>query len=86
MWVIYVVAAGFFVAFVAMEYFAIVERERTLDPDEAGAPSDPELAPARRAVTSDEVVLAIEHRIEEELREIAYDLAAPERPGRAFVA
>lgn len=97
MWVTYLIAAAFFLAIVAMGYFGIqqrdAEREREGDLLLANAPAarpgccplcD---APLRRAVTSDQVVFEVEHRIDAELRDIAHLLhSAPESYGRIFQA
>ncbi len=97
MWVTLVIAAAFFVAFIAMGYFGIQqreeERERAAEATLAGAPEvRPGFcplcdAPLRRIATSDEVVFEVEHRIDAELRDIARALqAAPESFGRILQA
>ena len=97
MWVTYLIAAAFFLAIMAMGYFGIqqrdAERERVGDALLANAPlARPGCcplcdAPLRRAVTSDEVVFEVEHRIDAELKDIAYVLhSAPESFGRIFQA
>lgn len=97
MWVTYLIAAAFFLAIMAMGYFGIqqrdAERERAGDALLANAPlARPGCcplcdAPLRRAVTSDEVVFEVEHRIDAELKDIAHFLhSAPESFGRIFQA
>lgn len=97
MWVTYLIAAAFFVAFMAMGYFAIQEREaqreregdRLLAAVPLARPGTCPLcdAPLRRAASSDEVVFEVEHRIDAELRDIArLLLAAPHVQGQIFRA
>ncbi len=97
MWVTFVIAAVFFAACIAMGYFGIEEREEQRERDAASrlerAPAAQPghcmlcNAPLRRAVTSDEVVFELEHRIDAELRDIAHALhAAPESFGRILRA
>lgn len=95
-----VIAAAFFVAFIAMGYFGIQERERQQQEREregaavlANAPdARPGFcplcdAPLRRAATSDQVVFELEHRIDAELRDISRLLrSAPESFGRIYSA
>lgn len=97
MWVTMIIAAAFFVAFIAMGWFGFqqreMDRERSAEALLANAPSARPgccplcRAPLRRAVTSDEVVFEVEHRIDAELRDIARVLhSAPESFGRIFQA
>jgi hypothetical protein len=86
MWVTYVIAGAFFLAFIAVGYFGFKEREEGAERMRAGSPPEPSVLPGllagpprRHAPTSDEVVLAVEHRIDEELRDISHALRAPER-------
>lgn len=97
MWVTYLIVAAFFVAFLAMGYFGIQQREEAQQHEGerrlADAPA-PRLgacplcdAPLRRVATSDEVVFEVEHRIDAELRDIArLLLAAPHVQGQIFRA
>lgn len=93
MWVTCLITAAFVVAFIAAEYFAVqqreqdAERERARMGDGAAQPGTlpPGFARATR-VTSDEVVHELEHRIDEELREISYAMRAPERYSQIFDA
>ncbi len=91
------IAAAFFVAFIAMGYFGIQEREKEHTPDETAVlASRPPArlgfcplcdAPLRRAATTDQVVFELEHRIDAELRDISYLLqSAPESFGRIYSA
>ncbi len=93
--VTFVIAAAFFAACLAMGYFGIQEREEQRKREEAsrleGAPAPQPGhcmlcdAPLRRAVTSDEVVFELEHRIDADLRDIAHALhAAPESFARVL--
>jgi len=88
------IVTGFFVAIVAIGYFAVQQGEQergSLDvlPEGPHAASctvcdAPRAAPA---TTSDQVVFEVEHRIDAELRDIAHALHAhPERLGRLFHA
>jgi preprotein translocase subunit SecG len=97
LWVTLVVAGAFFAAFIAMGYFGIQEREAQLERDAdavlARAPlADPDRcplcsAPLRRPASSEEIVFAVEHRIDAELRDIAFALhSAPESFGRIYQA
>jgi len=97
LWITLVVAASFFVAFIAMGYFAVQEREEQHGREGAAAPADTPFAkpgkcplcnaPLRRPATSEEIVFAVEHRIDAELRDIALALhSAPESFGRIFQA
>lgn len=93
MWVTYVIAGAFFLAFVAVGYFGFKEREDEGERRRAWSQPDPsvpqgELPGSRRgrAPTRDEVVLEVEHRIDEELRDISHALRAPERYTRIFDA
>ena len=95
MWVAYLVGAAFFLAFIAIGYFGIQERERGragTDPFADAASVDPRScplcnAPLRRAATRDEVVFELEHRIDAELRDIALALhSPPESFGRIYRA
>ncbi len=83
MWVIYLIAGAFFVACIAIGYFGVRQTkedgERGLGSSGAGL-DDGE----KRALTSDEVVLRLEQRIDEDVREISYDLGAPERFARLY--
>lgn len=95
MWIIFFIGAGFFVAILAMGYFAVEEGEGEREAERA-APAAAAGAGAQlgscglcdaplpgRAVTSDEVVFEVEHRIDAELRDIAHALHAhPESLGR----
>jgi hypothetical protein len=91
MWVTFLITAAFVVAFIAAEYFAIQEREQDAERErarlEGGAapPVAPGFSQARRT-TSDEVVHELEHRIDEELRDISYAMCAPERHKQIFDA
>lgn len=89
MWVALVVAAAFFLAMLAMGYFAL--RDLTGE-SSAAAPAAPEAhaeacevceggLPARPA-TSDQVVFEVEHRIDADLQEVAF-LLARTPPGSA---
>lgn len=95
MWAIFFIAAGFFVAILAMGYFAVEQGEGERQPERAAPPAVAEAAPhlgacglceaplPGRAATSDEVVFEVEHRIDAELRDIVHALAAhPESLGR----
>lgn len=91
MWAIYLVAACFFVAIMAIGYFAMQEAEAAREPDAARRASGVAVpacalcdAPLPvRAATSDQVVFEIEHRIDAELRDIVHALRAhPESVGR----
>ncbi len=95
--VTFVIAAVFFAACIAIGYFGIQEREaqwereaaRRLESAPAPGPGHCPLcdAPLRRAVTSDEVVFELEHRIDADLRDIAHALhAPPESLGRVLRA
>ena len=97
MWVTFVIAAAFFVAFIAMGYFGVQEREQQREREGAAVLANASVpqpgccmlcnAPLRRAATSDEVVFELEHRIDAELRDIAHALhTAPESFGRIFQA
>jgi hypothetical protein len=90
MWMTCLITAAFVVAFIAAEYFAIQAREEDAERERArlkegarsGAPA-PGFSPAPRA-TSDEVVHDLEHRIDEDLRDIDYAMCAPERYKQIF--
>ncbi len=97
MWVTFVIAAGFFVAFIAMGYFGIQEREQQREREAEtmlanAAVAQPGCcilcnAPLRRMATSDEVLFELEHRIDAELRDITHALhTAPESFGRILQA
>ncbi|HEY6006189.1 MAG TPA: hypothetical protein VIV57_25140 [Anaeromyxobacter sp.] len=86
------ITAAFVIAFIAAEYFAIQQREQDAERERArlGEGAQPGLlspgfSPAPRA-TSDEVVHELEHRIDEELRDISYAMCAPERYKQIFDA
>lgn len=93
----YLIVVGFFVAILAIGYFAVQQGEEERGgPLEALGPTAPaDDHPAACAVcdaprpaaatTSDQVVFEVEHRIDAELRDIAHALQAhPERLGRIF--
>jgi hypothetical protein len=95
MWAIFFIAAGFFVAIVAMGYFAVQQGEVERRADRPAPAEAAATAPALglcwlcdgplpgRAATSDEVVFEVEHRIDAELRDIVHALHAhPESVGR----
>ncbi|HET8540037.1 MAG TPA: hypothetical protein VFL83_09225 [Anaeromyxobacter sp.] len=94
MWIVFVVAAAFFVAILGMGYFAVQESERERAAREAGEAARRELTCALcddalplRPATSDQVVFEVERRIDAELRDVAHALHAhPERLGRIFHA
>ncbi len=97
MWVTYLIAAAFFVAFMAMGYFGIQERDEAREREGDRLLADAPIArpgacplcdaPLRRAATSDEVVFEVEHRIDAELRDIARVLlSAPQGSGQVFRA
>ncbi len=97
MWVTFVIAAAFFVAFIAMGYFGIQEREEQRDREGSMVLANASVAkpgccmlcnaPLRRVATSDEVLFELEHRIDVELRDIAHALhKAPESYGRILQA
>ncbi len=97
MWITFAIAASFVVAMVAMAYFGMERQGEAMDRADAALPTGPlagepgccELcrAPLRRAVSSDQVVFELEHRIDAELREIARAFhSAPESFGRTFNA
>jgi hypothetical protein len=84
----YLIVVAFFVALVAIGYFAVVEGEErrgapldALGAAPAGAPGAActacdDVARPARAATSDQVVFEIEHRIDAELRDISHALHA----------
>ena len=94
------IVAAFFVAILAIGYFAVQQGE-----EERGAPLDA-LTPApgarvqdaactacddvprpARATTSDQVVFEVEHRIDVELQDISHLLrTAPEKVSRLYLA
>ena len=78
MWVIYVIAAAFFVACIAAGYFGVSQREDEQASGSLGERTAPDDGRGR-SLTADEVVLRLEHRIDAEIRDISYDLQAPER-------
>jgi hypothetical protein len=86
MWVTFVIAGAFVVAFIAMGYFGVKEHEdgaRAWGAD--GLPAGVTPGPREgRPPTRDQVVFELEHRIDEELRDIDYALGAPERYPRIF--
>ncbi len=97
MWMMILIAAGFFAAIVAIGYFGIqpleAEREREAAPVLAGGPAVEDdcclacNAPLRRSATRDEIVFEVEHRIDAELRDIVHGLhAGQESFGRIFRA
>lgn len=93
MWVTGLITAAFVVAFIAAEFFAVqqreqdAERERARLGDGAAQPgtTSPGFTPVHH-VTSDEIVHELEHRIDEELRDISYAMRAPERYRQIFEA
>ena len=93
MWVTYVIAGAFFVAFIAVGYFGVKEREDEAERERArlpaagfAQPGGAPRAPDGSSMTSDQVVFELEHRIDEELRDISHALHAPERYSRIFEA
>lgn len=93
MWIALVIAGAFFVAMLAMGYFACKDLgseerpERAAPEAHAGACAVCEGGLPARPTTSDQVVFEVEHRIDAELRDIAHALHAhPERLGRMFHA
>lgn len=92
MWVTCLITAAFVVAFIAAEYFAIQQREQDAERERArledGAANPGAMFGFSRAprTTSDEVVHELEHRIDEELRDISYAMCAPERYKQIFDA
>ena len=83
MWVIFLIAAAFFVACLAVGYFGFVQREeegRALGPS-AGASRDDSRG---RELSADELVLRLERRIDADIRDISYDMQAPERHRRVY--
>jgi hypothetical protein len=86
MWVTFVIAGAFVVAFIAMGYFGVKEHEDGAPGSSADAlPAGPiPGVRAGRPLTRDQVVFELEHRIDEELRDIDYALRAPERYPRIF--
>jgi hypothetical protein len=83
MWVTFVIAGLFVVAFIAMGYFGVKEHEEGAR-GWSGEAQPAGVAGAGRAPTRDQVVFELEHRIDEELREIDYALGAPERYPRLY--
>jgi hypothetical protein len=93
MWVTCLITAAFVVAFIAAEYFAIQQREEDAERERArlgdGAAQPGTMSPGfshTPHATSDEVVHELEHRIDEELRDISYAMCAPERYKQIFDA
>ena len=94
------IVCAFFVAILAIGYFAVAEgEERRGAPQEApaaaplAAPDDPacttchDVRPPARPTTSDQVVFEVEHRIDAERRDIAHALHAhPRSLARLFHA
>lgn len=83
MWVIYLIAAAFFVACLAAGYFAVAQREeerRALGPSGRAPPDDGR----GRELSADELVLRLERRIDADIRDISYDVQTPERHRRVY--
>jgi hypothetical protein len=92
MWITCTIVGAFVLALIAVEYFAIqgreeeAHRERARGGDGAAPTGALALVAPDRPVTSDEIVYELEHRIEEELRDITYAMRAPERYRHIFDA
>ena len=95
----YLIVAAFFVAVLAIGYFAVADGEKQHGVLDALGPTPPagsqdvactacdDVPRPARAATSDQVVFEVEHRIDAELRDIAHALHAhPKSLSRLFHA
>lgn len=97
MWITLLIFCGLFVAMVASLYLEYEDRERQREQEAmavlaSAPPARPDRcmlcdAPLRRARTTDEVVLEVEHRIDAELQAITHLLrTSPEKASRVYLA